>query len=393
MDTTAVEKLVRDAGPAGLTAEALGIRVPGVSRSTVNRRLSSLVDAGVVRLVGAGRMTRYVSASPFSLEQIRSYLAAEWQSRPPVPFREDLLSATPALDEDKALRLSSLCARAQALDRRFLASFLIDLSWGSQVLEGGTYTSLDTQALIEYGQKNKDKPTEDAALILNHKSAIEYLWQHRDISTETICEIQSRLTDRHGIKEIEDSDHFLPEAQRGRPRENEDININRSAYIPPYRPGTGYVAQAFSGLVAAANSLHPVQSAFYLMTRIPYLQVFANGNKRTARLAANLPLLGAGLLPISFVDIDKADYIQAMAAFYELGNIQLMERMFIDGYTRSIVRGSEMSPLERMSQPDLGALAGELAAYVHSGRFPSGLAGSFIKTPIPALVRRPIENG
>ena len=392
MDIAAIEGAVSDAGPLGITAEALDIRFPGVSRSTINRRLSSLVASGAVRLLGAGRLTRYVSASPFSLAQIRAYLAIEWQSRPPVPFREDLLSPVPALDESKAIRLGSLCARAQALDRRFLANFLIDLSWGSQVLEGGSYTNLDTQALIEYGQKNQDKPTEDAALILNHKSAIEFLWQHRDISTTTICEIQSRLTDRHGIKEIEDSDHFLPDAQRGRPREIEDININRSAYIPPYRPGTGYVAQAFGALVATANCLHPVQSAFYLMTRIPYLQVFANGNKRTARLAANLPLLGAGLLPISFVDIDKADYIQAMAAFYELGNIQLMEKMFVDGYTRSIVRGSEMSPLERLGQPDLRALAGELAAYVHSGKFPAGLAGSFVKTPIPGATRNHVRQ-
>lgn len=392
MDVAVVEKLVIDAGPSGVTADALEARFPDVSRSTVNRRLSALVESGAVRLVGGGRMSRYVSASPFSLEQIRAYLAIDWQSRPPAPFREELLSPVPMLDEGKALRLSGLNARAQPLDRRFLSNFLIDLSWGSQVLEGGTYTNLDTQALIEYGQKNQDKPTEDAALILTHKSAIEYLWGNREISTSTIFEIQARLTDRHGIKELEESDHFLPDAQRGRPRENEDVNINRSAYIPPFRPGTGFVGEAFSKLVETAKGLPPVQSAFFLMTRIPYLQVFANGNKRTARLAANLPLLGAGLLPISFVDINKADYIQAMAAFYELGNVQLMEKMFIDGYARSIVRGSEMSSLERMSQPDMGVLASELAGYVQSGKFPGGLAGSFIKTPIPVPGRRPSRS-
>lgn len=379
MDVSVVEKLVIEAGPSGVTADSIAARFPEISRSTVNRRLSVLVDSGSVRLVGGGRMSRYVSASPFSLEQLRAYLAIDWQSRPPVHFREELLSPVPMLDEGKALRLSGLNARAQPLDRRFLSNFLIDLSWGSQVLEGGSYTNLDTQALIEYGQKNQDKPTEDAALILTHKSAIEYLWGHREISTATIFEIQARLTDRLGIRELEDSEHFLPDAQRGRPRENEDVNIKRSAYIPPFRLGTGYVGEAFSKLLETARGLPPVQSAFFLMTRIPYLQVFANGNKRTARLVANLPLLGAGLLPISFVDINKADYIQAMAAFYELGNVQLMEKMFIDGYARSIVRGSEMSSLERMKQPDMGVLASELAGYVQSGKFPGGLAGSFIK--------------
>src|SRR5260363_455617 len=41
-----------------------------------------------------------------------------------------------------------------------------DLSWASSRLEGNTYTYLDTQTLIEYGQRNEDKPLEEAAMIL-----------------------------------------------------------------------------------------------------------------------------------------------------------------------------------------------------------------------------------
>ena len=58
---------------------------------------------------------------------------------------------------------------------------LIDLSWGSSVLEGGTYSALDTEALIQYGQRNKNKPTADAVLVLNHKRAAEYLWANRAV--------------------------------------------------------------------------------------------------------------------------------------------------------------------------------------------------------------------
>lgn len=38
------------------------------------------------------------------------------------------------------------------------------------------------------------------------------------------------------------------------------------------------------------------------------------------------------------------------------------------------------------------ALASELAGYVQSRKFPGGLAGSFIKTPIPVPGRRPSRN-
>ncbi|WAH61865.1 Fic family protein (plasmid) [Pseudomonas silvicola] len=35
---------------------------------------------------------------------------------------------------------------------------------------------------------------------------------------------------------------------------------------------------------------NPVESAFFLWVNIAYLQPFEDGNKRTSRLAANIPL-------------------------------------------------------------------------------------------------------
>ena len=82
----------------------------------------------------------------------------------------------------------------------------------------------------------------------------------------------------------------------------------------------------------------PVQAAFYLLTRIPYLQPFQDGNKRTSRAMCNVPLLQAGLPPISFVDFAKQDYIISMLAFYELGEVRLAERCFVAAYKKSIAR-------------------------------------------------------
>ncbi|MBI4753909.1 MAG: Fic family protein [Betaproteobacteria bacterium] len=264
-----------------------------------------MTAAGLIRLLGQGRATRYVVDSAWSPEDVRRYFEADWQSRPAVGFREELLLSSPGLDPEKAQRLSNLQALARPLDRKFLSDFLIDFSWASSVLEGSTYSNIDTQALIEYGERNPDKPLEDALLILNHKNAIQHLWAHRELSAENLCRIQAFLTDRHGLAEIQDSDHFLPDAQRGVAREFEDVRLGRSAYSPPFRPATGYIAQAFARIIETAATLPAAPAAFYLMTRIAYLQVFANGNKRTSRLAANLPLLQAGMLPISFVVIDR----------------------------------------------------------------------------------------
>jgi Fic family protein len=362
---------VRNAGPTGVTPDVLAGAYPDVSRSTLNRRLRELAEGGQVQPVGRGPATRYVAPMAYSIADVRRYFATDWLERAPARYREELLAAEPGLGPEQAQRFARLQALSRPLDRKFLADFLIDFSWASSVLEGSTYSDIDTQTLLEYGQRNPDKPMADAVLALNHKNAVQHLWAKRELTVSNLCEIQSMLTDRHNIPEILESEHFLPVEQRGHPREHEEVRLGRSAYSPPFRPGTKYIAGMLEHIVATARSLDPVSAACYLMTRIPYLQGFANGNKRTARLSANLPLLQAGMLPISFVDINKADYIMGMAAFYELGDIQIIAQTFIEGYARSIVRGSDIPASVRVSGFTINEATRELVAYVNTGRLPN----------------------
>ena len=380
LTTEDVAREITAAGPGGTTPEALIAVFVNVSRSTLNRRLRELLTAGRIRSQGRGPATRYLATAPYPEEAVRRYLATDWQSRPVVGFREELLLVDPALATEKSRRLRQLNAIARPLDKKFLADFLIDFAWASSLLEGSTYSAIDTQVLIEYGQRNADKPMADALLIMNHKNAIEYLWSHRELSVENLCRLQALLTDRYDLAEAEESEHFLPDSQRGVPREYQEVWLGRSAYSPPFRPGTGYLAQALAEVVSTSRKLEPAAAALYLITRLPYLQAFANGNKRTARLAANLPLLGAGMLPISFVDFDKVEYVLGMAAFYELGDLQIIERAFIRGYVRSIVRGSDLPPAVRLTGFPVSETVDELVAYVHSGRLPrSRSALTFMK--------------
>ncbi|MCA0212292.1 MAG: Fic family protein [Proteobacteria bacterium] len=375
-------QLVRAAGPGGIAPDALARQLTHISRSTLNRRLAQAVAQGALKPLGAGRATRYAATGPLSRADIDAYFDAPPLMRPVARFREELLGPLPNIDADKALRCSQIQALASPIDKRFLANFVIDFSWGSSVLEGGTYSELDTEALVRYGQKNPDKPTADAVLVLNHKRAAEHLWAHRTLDMQNLCAMHALLTDDHALAEVADSDHFLPAHQRGKPREYEEINLGASAYIPPFRPGEGYVAQAAAGILDTAATLPPVQAALHLMTRLPYLQAFANGNKRTARLAANAPLLNGGLLPFSFADVDKREYIRGMAAFYELGDMHVMEQTFVHGYARSVLRGSNIPAAQRGAGFDLAGVAHALADFINTGRLPQSQAARvFIKSP------------
>lgn len=318
--------------PAGASPAELERRL-GVSRSSVNRQLRAQMQAGRIIARGNGPARRYFDADP--LAAIRQYFDRPHTERPVVRYREDLLEFVPTVGVGDCAFLG----HGRPLEKKEMTRFLIDFSCASSILEGGTYSLLDTQALIEYGERNSGKPLADAILVLNHKRAFEYLFDHR--SLDAIFRVHDLLTDDHGMDELAGAPHFLERRFRGVAREYEDVDIAFCVYAPPFRPGTGYVGKMLGRILQNAREIaDPVDGAFYLLTRIPYLQPFKDGNKRTSRALCNIPLLNAGLPPISFVDFGKRDYIVSMLAFYELGDVRMARRCFIDAYEKSARRSA-----------------------------------------------------
>lgn len=320
------------ASPKGASAGEIERHLK-LSRTTLNRRLKDELRAGTIVVTGKGPSTRYHSADPLSA--LRVYFAKPHTERELSPYREARIGPLPGLSAETEQKFAHL--PEYRLDKRELAKFLIDFSCASSALEGGTYSLLDTQALIEYGEKSAGKPIEDAFLVLNHKEAFEYLYDHMELSS--IYKVHDLLTSDHDMPELQDTPHFLSKVHRGVAREYGEIDIHLSTYLPPFRPGTGYLRLMLEKILETAENIaNPIQAAFYLLSRIAYLQPFTDGNKRTSRAICNVPLIKAKLPPISFVDFGKQDYLVSMLAFYELGDIRLLERCFADAYAKSIAR-------------------------------------------------------
>lgn len=318
------------ASPNGISAGEIAKRV-SLSRPTINRRLKDAIDAKLIISKGEGSARIYLDADP--LRPIRQYFEVPLADRPFAKYREELLEYHPSLD---TFNLQPDGGEFQ-IDKRDLVGFLVDFACASSVLEGGTYSLLDTQALIEYGEKAEGKPISDAFLVLNHKNAFEYLYDH--LSLGSIFEVHKRLTDDHGLPELQSSPHFLGNEQQGVPREYDEVRINTTSYSPPFRPGTGYIKKMLDFILETSASIeNPIESAFYLFTRLPYLQPFADGNKRTSRAMCNVPLMRAGLPPISFMDFSKRDYIVSMLSFYELGDTKFAATTFSSAYQKSCKR-------------------------------------------------------
>jgi len=84
--------------------------------------------------------------------------------------------------------------------------------------------------------------------------------------------------------------------------------------------------------------------------QIPYLQAFDHVNKRVSRLAANIPLIKKNLAPLSFADVPKQAYTDAMLGVYELTHVDLLEDIFIWGYERSASRYASVQ--QSLGEPD-----------------------------------------
>jgi Fic family protein len=176
--------------------------------------------------------------------------------------------------------------------RQLFDRLLIDLSWNSSRLEGNTYSLLETMRLLEVGKAAQGKDLKETQMILNHKAAIEFLINLSEVKVNryTLLSLHTLLSDNLMSDPTASGRlRFIP------------VGIAKSAYQPSAIPQV--IEECFDLLIKKANKINdPFEQAFFLMVQIPYLQPFDDVNKRTSRLAANIPLLQKNLCPLSFME-------------------------------------------------------------------------------------------
>jgi fido (protein-threonine AMPylation protein) len=304
----------------GLTLAELLAQHPDVARRTAQRLIANMIAQGQVTVVGEGRARRYFGVGtladtsvqhagtgrfpsfiPLSADSqdILAYVDQAVEARKPVGYQRDFLDAyrpneTWYLSEPlrrqlhKMGRTADVGEPAGTYSRAILNRLLIDLSWASSHLEGNTYSRLDTRELIEHGKAARGKATIETQMILNHKTAIELLVENIDdaeFNRYTLMNLHSAL-----------AENLLPNpADEGRIRQHA-VDIGKSVYRPLSTPQQ--IEDALDTLLNRVNRIaDPFEQSFFMMVHLPYLQPFADINKRTSRLAANLPLFRANLCP------------------------------------------------------------------------------------------------
>lgn len=206
------------------------------------------------------------------------------------------------------------------LFRKEFERLMIELSWKSSQIEGNTYDLLDTEQLLKYNVKNKKYSQEDTQMLLNHKAAIEYTFENRDLYSELrlkdIIDIHSLVTQKMGISK--------------NPRKR-IVRITGTKYTP--LDNEFQIMEALEEMCKLINNKSNVfEKSLLSLLLISYIQPFEDGNKRTARLVANAILMNDNNCPLSYRSTNPTDYKKAMLLFYELNNLSAVKKMFMEQY-------------------------------------------------------------
>jgi Fic family protein len=341
-----------------------------LNERTLQRRLATLLQQGIIRTTGRGSSLVYYVVSPAEFPAdltpvaetavplspsgltVQRLVQQPPGNRPPAGYHPNFLrdyqpNVDTYLTETQRAQLLELGQTVQlgqpagTYARQILHRLLIDLSWNSSRLEGNTYSLLDTQRLLSQGLAADDKSAADAQMILNHKEAIEFLVE----SADEIGFNRYTITNLHALL----SNNLLPDPGASGRLRTFAVGIAKSVYTPLAIPQQ--IEEFFDLFLAKADQIKdPFEQAFFVMVQLPYLQPFDDVNKRVSRLAANIPLNKRNLAPLSFVDVPQDLYIQGLLGVYEQRRVDLLRDVFLWAYRRSCLRYSAIR--QSLGEPD-----------------------------------------
>ena len=178
-------------------------------------------------------------------------------------------------------------------------------------------------------------------MILNHKDAIEFLVG----SAEDIGFNRYTLLNLHALL----ANNLLGDPGAAGRLRHIPVGIEHSSFHPLEVPQM--IEECFDQILATAAAIaDPFEQVFFMMVQLPYLQPFDDVNKRVSRLAANIPLIKANLAPLSFTDVSRSIYTDAMLSVYELNKVVLLKDVFIWAYERSAARYAAVR--QSLGEPD-----------------------------------------
>lgn len=307
-----------------------------VAYATIKRAVQKLLDSNLIETIGKGKATKYNINKAFEVLvtiDLDIYFEKEIDDRNiKDTFNFDLikntLSSVSIFTNVELEKLSNLQNQfseniSKLSELEFNKEFerlAIDLSWKSSQIEGNTYSLLETERLLKDKETASGKTKDEAVMLLNHKSALDFILTNSDyinpLAVSRIEDIHSLLIEGLGID---------------RNIRNRRVGISGTNYKP--LDNEFQIKEALQDLCLLVNSRDSIfDKSFLALILLSYIQPFSDGNKRTARIISNAILINNKYCPISFRTVDSIDYKKAMLLFYEQNNISAFKKIFIEQF-------------------------------------------------------------
>lgn len=304
--------------------------------ATVKRAIQVLIDQNLAIATGRGRGTKYrISPSYETLMPVdpalyfqkeideREIKAAFNRELIPIQLKEYSLfteSEHQFLEQLQQVFKKNTEEISAAEFKKEFERLAIDLSWKSSQIEGNTYSLLETERLLKEQETASGKTKDEAIMLLNHKAALDFLSEQKNYLKPLAI---PGIEDVHGL--------LIKDLDIDRNIRKRRVGISGTNYKPP--DNEFLINEALNDMCKLINErINIFEKALLALLLISYIQPFADGNKRTARIISNAILMSHHYCPVSFRTVDPVEYKKAMLIFYEINNISAFKKIFIDQF-------------------------------------------------------------
>jgi Fic family protein len=308
-----------------------------VSRITVVRDIETLLKNKYIKRIGAGRSVKYKEYNNNTLLRYYdadAYFKTEADQRVcRETFNFAIFRQFGKIFADRELRQLNLLTEEYRRNlarikpdryRREIERLTIELSWKSSQIEGNTYSLLDTEELLKNHREAVGHERAEALMLLNHKTALDYIFAHkidyRNITLRKIEDVHRLLVKNlavsHGIR-------------------NSLVSIIGTKYLP--LDNRQQISEAVESTVRVINKYaDPFHKSLAAIVLLSYIQPFADGNKRAARIIGNALLAARQACPLSYRNIEPVEYKKALLVFYEQNSLSYFKELYLTQYAFSV---------------------------------------------------------
>lgn len=210
-----------------------------------------------------------------------------------------------------AFILESPLSKLSELYSNELKDLAVVWCYYSGKIEGNTYTYVETEALLKDGITS-EKKYEDAKMLKNlyntFTSELEYINKGNNketIDERTLFRIHQSIST--GLVSNEESGSLRTRA----------VRISGTEYVLP-KNLQEIKSKLNEILFLQEEYANPLEKAIYLHCNLARLQLFIDGNKRTARMIESVVLMNVDIIPVySAKDSDILNYRKSLIVFYE----------------------------------------------------------------------------